>query len=198
MCIRDRMKLLVAFIIKMLVRLVESIAKTLARRHIFIESFATPNPMCLKFVPGKTVFNSTRSKEYNNITEANESLLAKRLFFVEGVNRILLGPDFISITKSENADWNTLKPEVLAALTEFFATQNPPPTNPSIDEVKEQEEGSVEDETASVIEDLISVRVAPSLQEDGGDIEFRGYDSARGVLTLTTIDCIRHIERSVH
>jgi hypothetical protein len=42
------------------------------------------------------------------------SPLALRLFLVEGVNRVFYGKDYISISKTEEADWNILKPMIFS------------------------------------------------------------------------------------
>ena len=147
----------------------------LGTRYLFIQSLPTPNPLCLKFVPGKTVLGSHTTKEYNHIKQASDSFLVRKLFFIEGVNKVLLGPDFITVTKTEETDWNILKPEVLATLTQFFTNENTLILNKSPqDRVKK-------DETSDMIEELINIRVAPLLHEDGGDIEFRDYDATTGV-----------------
>lgn len=38
--------------------------------------------------------------------EVRRSVLAKKLFQIEGVTRVFFGKDFISVTKSEDMDWD--------------------------------------------------------------------------------------------
>lgn len=38
------------------------------------------------------------------------SPLAKKLFTIDGVNRVFYGKDYLSISKTEEADWGELKP----------------------------------------------------------------------------------------
>ena len=37
------------------------------------------------------------------------SPLAKRLFNIDGVTNVFFGLDFVTVTKSEEADWETVK-----------------------------------------------------------------------------------------
>ena len=66
---------------------------------MFIETEQTPNPATLKFLPGRVVMDSGTA-DFASSAEAVRSPLAERLFQVEGVQRVFLGQDFISITKA--------------------------------------------------------------------------------------------------
>lgn len=50
----------------------------------------------------------------------------RQLFRVEGVKSVFLGSDFITITKEhEDIQWQVLKPEIYAAIMDFFSTNLP-------------------------------------------------------------------------
>jgi hypothetical protein len=38
------------------------------------------------------------------------SPLARKLMTLEGINRVFFGPDFISISKKEESEWQLIKP----------------------------------------------------------------------------------------
>ena len=167
-----------------LTRYVKAFSPMIAR-HIFIRSFPTPNPMCIKFIPGKDVAGSYGSKEYNNIEEAKDAPLAEKLFDIEGVTKVFYGPDFISITKSENSNWDELKSEILTVITEFYLVNNSPlllRPERKTDRTTSTKLSEDDLEVLNMIKDLIKTRVRPSLLDDGGDLEFRGFDFEQGVL----------------
>ncbi len=64
---------------------------------MFIQTEATPNPDTLKFLPGKTVLEDG-VRDFANAEEGEVSPLATRLFDVQGVARVFLGGDFVSVT----------------------------------------------------------------------------------------------------
>jgi len=67
---------------------------------------------------------------------AHNSPLAKSLFRIEGVKGVFFGSDFITITKADDEmDWQVVKPQVYAAIMDFFATGLPVLTDeqPSVD-----------------------------------------------------------------
>ena len=45
--------------------------------------------------------------------------------FAPGVSRVLLGSNFVTVTKAAEASWDVLKPEVFAALMDFFLSSQP-------------------------------------------------------------------------
>ena len=63
--------------------------------------------------------------DFSSIRYTEVSPLARQLFQVDGVTRVFFGSDFISVTKEENLDWPTLKPEVLSVITEHYTRGQP-------------------------------------------------------------------------
>jgi len=49
------------------------------------------------------------------------------LFFliVAGITRVFFGSDFVTVTKSEDASWEFLKPEIFAAIMDFYSSGEP-------------------------------------------------------------------------
>ena len=145
---------------------------------MFIQTEDTPNPATLKFIPGVAVM-AEGTKHFSAIGEASTSPLARRLFAVDGVSGVFLGSDFISITKDDSREWFTIKPGVLAAIMEHFASGMPViEDNASSD----QETPEDEDETVQQIKHLLDTRVRPAVAMDGGDIVFHSFED--GVVTL--------------
>ena len=75
---------------------------------MFIQTEQTPNPSTLKFLPGRVVMEKG-TMDFATADTAAPSPLAKRLFAVEGVERVFLGSDFVTVTKSADRDWQVLK-----------------------------------------------------------------------------------------
>ena len=62
------------------------------------------------------------SREFADADAALASPLASALFEIDGVERVYLGGDFITITKSEAIEWPHLKPHALAAIMDHFTS----------------------------------------------------------------------------
>ena len=66
---------------------------------MFIQTEQTPNPSTLKFLPGRVVMEKG-TMDFASADTAPPSPLAKRLFAVEGVERVFFGTDFVTVTKA--------------------------------------------------------------------------------------------------
>ena len=140
---------------------------------MFIETEGTPNPATLKFLPGQDVMGNGTA-DFAGVEAAGSSPLAQVLFALPGVSRVFLGGDFVTVTKTDDADWHALKPAVLGSLMEHFVANRPVMEGAATD--SEEEEIAPEDqEVVAQIKDLLDTRVRPAVAGDGGDIVFRGY-----------------------
>ncbi|KAJ5712981.1 uncharacterized protein N7483_010162 [Penicillium malachiteum] len=112
------------------------------------------------------------------------------LFDVEGVTSVFYGADFITVTKSGDVNWAHIKPEVFSLITQAVTSGE------TIVSVVEGAEGDHEveedslayneddDEVVSMIKELLETRIRPAIQEDGGDIELRGFEDGIVMLKL--------------
>ena len=142
---------------------------------MFIQTEVTPNPITLKFIPGKEVLGEGTA-EYRAKDEAEASPLAARLFDIKGVEGVFLGADFISVTKGE-ADWQHLKPMILGAIMEHYMS-GAPVSEASAESVVSHPDGDydpADEEVVETIKELLETRVRPAVAQDGGDITFSGF-----------------------
>ncbi len=153
---------------------------------MFIQTQSTPNPDTLKFLPGQPVSPAT-PYEFRSAEEAAASPLAAALFDLTGVAGVFLGEDFVSITKTGEADWPALKPQALAAIMDHFVSGAPLLVSGAETANEEDLDVAYEGETAEIvaeIKELIATRVRPAVARDGGDIVFRRFDVETGIVHL--------------
>ena len=96
----------------------------LGYRSLFIDVQDTPNPSSLKFYPGKNVLG-TGTQDLASALDARASPLAREIFRVDGVKGVFLGPDYITVSIEKESEWSILKPQIFAAIAEFYATGAP-------------------------------------------------------------------------
>lgn len=149
---------------------------------MFIQTESTPNPATLKFLPGVPVLTGGTAF-YTSADAAKDSPLVSALFEVDGVSAIFLGADFITVTKLENASWDTLKPILLHVMMDAFVTgKQAAAKKMSAAHVSENTVSEEDGEIVRQIKELIDTRVRPAVAQDGGDIIFRGFDD--GIVKL--------------
>ncbi|GLQ34494.1 iron transporter [Amylibacter marinus] len=147
---------------------------------MFIQTESTPNPATLKFLPGQTVM-AMGTADFPSSDAASASPLAMRIFAVEGATAVFLGPDFVTVTKSDDAEWDHIKPALLGAIMEHF--QSGQAVIDGEDNSGGHAEHNGEDgEIVEQIKELLDTRVRPAVAQDGGDITFHGFE--RGVVYL--------------
>jgi Fe-S cluster biogenesis protein NfuA len=140
---------------------------------MFIQTEETPNPAALKFLPGRDVL-AEGVADFATRDAAASSPLARLLFEIDGVAGVFLATDFITVTKTADKSWQTLKPMVLGAIMDHFTSGAP-----AMDEGAETESAEigadVSDEIVAQIKELIDTRVRPAVAQDGGDIIYKGF-----------------------
>ncbi|KAG7380915.1 nifu-like protein [Phytophthora pseudosyringae] len=156
-----------------------------ALRSMFIQTESTPNPQSVKFLPGRAVLDDrfTTGVDFTpSSEEVRRSPLAKKLFQIEGVTRVFFGKEFISVTKAEDEDWDALNAEIFATIMDFFASDEEVMSDePVITDTTILPE---DDEVVAMIKELLEQRIRPSVQDDGGDIFYKGFDEKTGMVMV--------------
>ena len=137
---------------------------------MFIQTEQTPNPLTMKFLPGRVVMKEGTAF-YQNEIEALNSPLAIKLFSIDEVKGVFLGSDFITVTKEENSDWKILKTMVLGAITDHYNSGEETVIASSKSELdKSLKDNANDSDIVKQIKELLDTRVRPAVANDGGDI----------------------------
>ncbi|KAF6165981.1 hypothetical protein GIB67_012878 [Kingdonia uniflora] len=153
------------------------------KRTMFIQTQSTPNPSSLMFYPGAPVME-VGSADFPNARSAMNSPLAKALYGIDGITRVFFGSDFITVSKSDDGTWDILKPEVFAAIMDFYTSGQPLFLDANAAAAKDTAIHDDDSETVAMIKELLETRIRPAVQDDGGDIEYIGFDIESGIVKL--------------
>lgn len=154
----------------------------LSTRALSIETQDTPNPRSLKFLPGKAVLGSG-TLDFPSPSSAESSALARNLFDIEGVKSVFFGPDFITLTKADDdVEWTDIKRHAVETIAKFLESGEPITTGAIHNESTHCED---DDDVVSLIKELLDSRIRPTVQEDGGDVIFKGFEN--GVVKLKLV-----------
>lgn len=146
---------------------------------MYIQTQDTPNPNTLKFIPGIEILKNG-SKQFNKNDNCTDSLLAQQLFEVDGVDSIFFGSDFISITKQNEVDWETIKTFILSKLVDHFLAGLP-----VIKELKNEKKPiKVNSKIEEQIIELLDSKIRPAVAQDGGDIIYNKFENGIVYLEL--------------
>ena len=136
---------------------------------MFIQTEVTPNPNSLKFLPGKTVSNSSSFEITKKEDTDNE--LIRNLLSINGVIGVFLGSDFLSINKREEINWEDIKHIVISLVNDFYSTGKEFVVANELFEEKNEEHNEIEKKIISILE----TKIRPAVAKDGGDIKFKEF-----------------------
>ncbi|KAJ3156720.1 hypothetical protein HDU86_003944 [Geranomyces michiganensis] len=164
-------------------------------RTMFIQTESTPNVDSLKFKPGVPVLLSATA-EFLTPRDSLSSPLAAALFRIDGVQSVFFGNDFITITRDPDANWQLMRPDIYGAIMDFFASGKPVMKADGESVARGDTEILPEDsETVAMIKELLDTRIRPTIQEDGGDIEYRAFED--GIVKVKLQGSCRTCDSSV-
>lgn len=154
----------------------------------------------MKFIPNHPILPEgfpTTFIEYlsprSTVAPPHPSPLAAHLLNVDGVSSVFYGNDFITVTKASDANWAHIKPEVFSIITQTVTSGEPIVNTIEKSAAEQGQEGGGEEslaynedeeEVVSMIKELLETRIRPAIQEDGGDIELRGFEDGIVMLKL--------------
>ena len=99
------------------------------------------------------------------------------------MTRVFYGSDFISVTKENDLEWSILKPEILSVITEHYTRGQPLFTEDLDDDQYSDTKINPDDsEALQMIKEIITTRVRPFVQDDGGDITFLRFEEQTGIV----------------
>jgi Fe-S cluster biogenesis protein NfuA len=141
---------------------------------MFIQTETTNDPAIVRFLPGRPVTGS-RTIAFTDPDDTDVSPLAARLFTVDGVGGVTLGRDHVTVAKTDDADWEALRPAVLRAIMEHFMAGDPVLS----DDAAASDDG---DDVVGQIRELIDTRIQPAVSQNGGAVIFQGFED--GIVLL--------------
>lgn len=152
----------------------------------------TPNPATMKFVANKHLLINGENLVFESIEDAKGySPLAEALFNFPFVKSVFMTGNFVTVTKTDNVDWDFIVMELREFIREWIFNGKEilimmPPTKEASQNIKT--ETTVERKTFTPSEydeqivDLLNEYVRPAVENDGGAIDYIGFES--GVVTV--------------
>ena len=154
----------------------------------------TPNPSTMKFVVNKHLMGTGDSVEFQSMGSAKGySPFAEELFLLPFVKGIFIASNFVTVTKTDNLSWDFITMELREFIREWIAegkdilVMMPPKDAPVSESDSETEQAPKKvfapSEYDDAISDLLDEYVRPAVANDGGAIDFRGFED--GIVTVT-------------
>lgn len=132
----------------------------------------TPNPNTLKFVVNRTLLDKGAAN-FPDASKASHAPFAQKLFAIRGVEAVMMGTNFVTITKSPEGNWDTLAEEVPKSMETYLGSGAPLFDKEFTTDTPQT--GS-EAEIERKIREVLDNEIRPAVAMDGGDINFGKYE----------------------
>jgi Fe-S cluster biogenesis protein NfuA len=139
----------------------------------------TPNPNTLKFVVNRPLLERGTAN-FPDAAAAAHAPLAQEVFKVEGISAVMLGSNFVTITKAPTGDWDVIAEQVPQAVERVLASGTPIVDGEWL--AARQAPSAATSEVEQRILEVLDSEIRPAVAMDGGDITFGRFEN--GVVYL--------------
>lgn len=157
---------------------------------VTLYSEITPNPSTMKFVANKYILPSGESANFTTQAQAKGySPFAEELFKFPFVDGVFLAANFVTVTKTDNISWDFITMQLRDFIREWI-TNCKDILIKSQDDIVEGEDASIEvpdieeSEYDEKIIVLLDQYVRPAVENDGGAIDYVGYDNGKVIVKM--------------
>lgn len=141
--------------------------------EIFVRAEMTPNPQTYRFVTNQNL--TAQPEEFKDAKGTLTAPLARKLFGFPWTAGVFIGRDFVTVTKQEWVDWETLA-EPLADLIKEHLERGEVVIQPRAELSTETgvnaAGGAPESEDVARIKQVLDKEIRPAVAQDGGDVVF--------------------------
>jgi len=141
----------------------------------------------MKFVANKHLLGTGDSAQFNSKAEAKGySPLAEELFNLPFVDGVFIASNFVTITKTDNLSWDFITMELREFVKNWIEEGKDilvmmPPATPQVaasdDAAQKPRKTYAPSELDDAIRAVLDEYVAPAVANDGGAIDFLGYEN---------------------
>lgn len=149
----------------------------------------TPNPNTMKFVANKYLLISGDSVEFTTQAEAKGySPLAEELFNFPFVKTVFIAANFVTIAKNDSISWDFVVMELREFIKSWLSegkdvlVRMPDPKPKTEENSEKPAKVYAPSEYDDAIRSLLDEYVRPAVENDGGAIDFVGFED--GIVTV--------------
>jgi Fe-S cluster biogenesis protein NfuA len=168
---------------------------------VTVYSEMTPNPSTMKFVANKYLLPTGASVEFENKAAAKGySPLAEALFDFPFVTKVFIAVNFVTVAKTDNVPWDFITMELREFIREWISFEKEVliamPSQIQHDTPDAAPSGAASTQTGApqpnfaasplddAIIDLLDQYVRPAVANDGGAIDFLGFEDGKVTVML--------------
>jgi Fe-S cluster biogenesis protein NfuA len=129
----------------------------------------TPNPSTLKYVVDTQLLPRGAMNFTTREIAVDRSPLALRLFDIKGVTAVMLGTNFVTVTKGDEGEWDEMNDGVMLTLDQHLSA-NETVVKPEVLAEMASKVITGGTEMEQRIREILDAEIRPAVAQDGGDI----------------------------
>lgn len=138
----------------------------------------TPNPNTLKFVVNHQFLERGAANFTDKQKAETASPLAKKIFQIPGIQAVMIGTSFVTITKGNDGDWDIVAEQVPKTIESHLQAQEPIFSADYLASLATPAgaSGAANTEIERKIKEVLDNEIRPAVAMDGGDITFGKFE----------------------
>mgnify|MGYP001428057430 FL=1 len=153
----------------------------MAKRHVQLSASPTPNPNAVKFLPNMHFFESGTIEFQSGNDNLDKSPIAEKLLNIDGIDIVMIGFNFISVTKSQESEWENLLEPIRDQIVSHLENDEKVIDLEYLERIREEKRASGS-EIEQKIKEILDDEIRPAIAMDGGDVELKSFED--GIVTL--------------
>ncbi len=141
---------------------------------VYVSLEFTPNPNTLKYSVNRELLPQGAASFTSKEDAAARSPLAALLFGVAGIAGVMIGKNFVTVTKADDGDWDLVHRSCSTIIEEYLVAGQPVVLEGTPSEARAPKAG--ESEIELKIREILDKEVRPAVAMDGGDITFDRFE----------------------
>ncbi len=145
---------------------------------VYVSLEFTPNPNTLKYSVNRKLIEKGAANFVKLADAEARSPLAAKLLAIAGISGVMLGKDFVTITKSEEGDWDFVHKTASDTIEKHLTAGEP------ILIGNEAETTQLSSEIELKIQKFLEDEVRPAVAMDGGDVTLDRFEAGVAYLSM--------------
>lgn len=152
----------------------------MADNPVYVTLEFTPNPNTLKYSVNRELYKRGAAN-FSKIEDAEgRSPLARKLFDVPGISGVMIGRDFVTVTKSDAGDWDVVHKGAASIIECHLQAGDVVVGEGEAAPPSAQGTSDIEQKIISILD----AEIRPAVAMDGGDITFEKFENGTVYLYL--------------
>ena len=145
---------------------------------VYVSLEFTPNPNTLKYSVNRKLLEKGAANFTKLVDAQARSPLASKLLEVAGISGVMIGKDFVTITKSEEGDWDFVHKTASDTIEKHLTAGEAVLTG------SETEATQLSSEIEIKIQKFLDEEVRPAVAMDGGDVTLDRFEAGVAYLQM--------------